>query len=83
LPIQQFDIGQCSISLENDSFFNMNAGIPMKIYILLVLGVAVSAAALCFSIPVSWASEHGPWCAVLSAGNGDVTWDCQYNSKRH
>jgi Protein of unknown function (DUF3551) len=52
----------------------------MKIHMRLVLGVAVSAAALCFNVPVSRAFEYGPWCAVVSTGNGNVTWDCQYNS---
>jgi hypothetical protein len=57
-----------------------NRGIPMKIHMRLVLVVAVLAAALCFSVPVSRGFEHGPWCAVVSTGNGNVTWDCQYNS---
>jgi len=52
----------------------------MKIHMRLVLAVAVSAAALCFNVPVSRSFEHGPWCAVVSTGNGNVTWDCQYNS---
>ena len=52
----------------------------MKIHMRLVLAVAVSAAALCFNVPVSRTFEHGPWCAVVGTGNGDVTWDCQYNS---
>lgn len=46
----------------------------------LVFAVAVSAAAVCFNVSASSAFEHGPWCAVVSAGNGNVSWDCQYNS---
>jgi hypothetical protein len=52
----------------------------MKTIMRLVLAAAVSVAALCFNVPVSRAFEHGPWCAVVNTGNGNVTWDCRYNS---
>jgi hypothetical protein len=52
----------------------------MKTIKRLVLAVAVSAAALCFNVPVSRAFEHGPWCSVVNTGTSNVTWDCQYNS---
>lgn len=52
----------------------------MQFQIMLVLPVAVSAAVLCLDVTVSRAFEHGPWCAVVSTGNGNVSWDCQYNS---
>ena len=57
-----------------------NRGIPMKIHMRLVLVDAVISAALCFSVPVSRGFEHGPLCAVVSTWNGNVTWECQYNS---
>ena len=52
----------------------------MKTIVGFVLAVAVSAAALCFKIPAGRAFEHGPWCAAVNVGTGNVIWDCQYNS---
>ncbi len=52
----------------------------MKIIMRLVISVAVTAAAVCFYVPASRASESYPWCAVLMFGAGDVEWDCQYRS---
>ena len=53
---------------------------PMKTIMRLVFAVAASAAALCFIVPVSLAFEHGPGCAVVNLGTGNMYWDCQYNS---
>jgi len=52
----------------------------MKTHMRVMLAVAVSGAALCFNAPGSRAFDHGPWCAVVSTGNDNVAWDCQYNS---
>jgi hypothetical protein len=60
--------------------FRNNLVIPMKIIMRLALMVAVSAASLGFNVPVRLAFEHGPWCAVVNTGTGNVIWDCQYNS---
>lgn len=32
------------------------------------------------ALPTMASAEYGPapWCAVISTGNGNVTWDCQY-----
>jgi hypothetical protein len=30
--------------------------------------------------PASQAYGDAPWCAVVSVGQGDVVWDCQYRS---
>jgi hypothetical protein len=54
--------------------------ILMKTIMRLMLVVAVSTAALCLNVPLSWAFEHGPWCAVVNLGDGNRYWDCQYNS---
>jgi uncharacterized protein DUF3551 len=51
----------------------------MKSIMRLVLAVAVSAAALCFNVPVSRAFD-APWCAVTDIGTGNMYWDCQYRS---
>ncbi len=52
----------------------------MKTIMRLVISVVVMAAAVCFYVPPSRASESYPWCAVLMFGAGDVEWDCQYRS---
>ena len=43
---------------------------------------AVSAAAVLFAVTSGLAGTVGnaPWCAVISMGDGDVHWDCEYNS---
>jgi hypothetical protein len=46
----------------------------------LMFAAAAAAAALCFDVPASWAYGNAPWCAVIETGDGDVQWDCQYNS---
>ena len=52
----------------------------MKAIIRLIFAASVLAAALCFDIPASQAYGDAPWCAVLSMGDGDVLWDCQYRT---
>jgi hypothetical protein len=52
----------------------------MKTIMRLVLAVAAVAADLCFDVPASQAYGDAPWCAVVSVGQGDVVWDCQYRS---
>ena len=52
----------------------------MKTIMRLLISVAVMAAAVCFYVPASRASESYPWCAVLLLGEGDVVWDCHYRS---
>lgn len=43
--------------------------------------LGVSAAALCAGMaPGHAAFSTAPWCAVLEMGQGDVYWDCQYQS---
>lgn len=48
----------------------------------LMLAAAVSASALFVHVSSSEAGFYGdaPWCAVISAGDGDVHWDCEYNT---
>jgi hypothetical protein len=48
----------------------------------IVLAFAGVAAALCSAIPSSQAGTYGnaPWCAVVEIGNGEVEWDCEYQT---
>ena len=41
--------------------------------------VALALAAVVFGLQPAKAYEP-PWCAVISMGDGDVHWDCQYRS---
>jgi hypothetical protein len=75
----RIDRDQCANKPSKDKLRD-NLVIRMKTIMRLVFAVAVSAAALCFNVPVSLAFEHGPWCAVVNIGTGNVIWDCQYNS---
>ena len=51
-----------------------------------ILWTAAVAAIFCTAIlggtTASRASTFGdaPWCAVINMGDGDVHWDCEYNS---
>jgi len=47
----------------------------------IVIGIFGVAAALCLEIPSSQALVgNAPWCAVIEIGNGEVEWDCQYQT---
>jgi hypothetical protein len=48
----------------------------------LVLPLVAAAALICFDVPSSRAQYYGdaPWCAVMEIGDGDVQWDCEYNT---
>jgi hypothetical protein len=47
----------------------------------LVLGIAGVAAALCLDIRSSQALYgDAPWCAVVEIGDGEVEWDCEYQT---
>ena len=42
------------------------------------LAAAVFIAAMAFGPVHARADSNAPWCAVISLGQGDVYWDCQY-----
>ena len=48
----------------------------------LALAAAVCAGALVVHVAPGQAGFYGdaPWCAVISAGDGDSHWDCEYNT---
>jgi len=41
---------------------------------------AVILAAFALHLTAAQAEAEYPWCAVISMGQGDVYWDCRYNS---
>jgi hypothetical protein len=46
-----------------------------------ILVIAVSFARLAFGPGPATADYYGaPWCAVVSMGDGDMQWDCEYRS---
>jgi hypothetical protein len=46
------------------------------------LSIVAAAAVLSFTASSSHAQQSGnaPWCAVLNMGDGDVVWECEYNT---
>ena len=48
----------------------------------IVLAIAGAAAVLCFEAPSSRAQTYGdaPWCAVIEIGEGEVQWQCVYQT---
>jgi hypothetical protein len=48
----------------------------------IALALAAAATMLCAGLPAARAQYYGdaPWCAVMELGEGDVQWDCEYNS---
>lgn len=47
----------------------------------IAIGIAGVLAALCWDMPSSQAMVgDAPWCAVIAIGNGEVEWDCQYQT---
>lgn len=53
----------------------------MAIFGRLILAAAATAAVLCVAVPAN-ASQYGdaPWCAMMNEGNGEVVWDCEYQT---
>jgi hypothetical protein len=53
-----------------------------KAMVRLTIAVAAVAAALCLQVSSSQAQYYGdaPWCAVLEAGTGAVSWHCYYRT---
>ena len=46
-----------------------------------ILTVAATFAGLAFGLQPATADFYGaPWCAVVSMGDGDMQWDCEYQS---
>lgn len=45
----------------------------------MIFAAVVALAAVVFGLQPAEAYEP-PWCAVISMGDGDVHWDCQYRS---
>ncbi|MCK9918425.1 DUF3551 domain-containing protein [Microbacteriaceae bacterium K1510] len=45
-----------------------------------ILIAAVFVTAMLFDLRPAPAGWTAPWCAVLTLGNGDAYWDCQYAS---
>jgi hypothetical protein len=48
----------------------------------ILLVTAAVMAVLCCKISSGQAQSYGnaPWCAVVNQGNGDVVWDCEYQT---
>jgi hypothetical protein len=46
----------------------------------LIYAGAIALAATTFHSQLAQAFGDAPWCAVVSIGNGDVIWQCQYRS---
>jgi hypothetical protein len=48
----------------------------------IVLAIAGAAAVLCCEAPSSQAQTYGnaPWCAVIELGQGEVQWQCVYQT---
>lgn len=46
-----------------------------------ILTLTAAATALCLYASPGWAL-HGdaPWCAVVNIGNGEIEWDCEYQT---
>jgi hypothetical protein len=49
---------------------------------LSIVAVRAISAAVLFGVTPGRAGTFGnaPWCAVIPMGDGDVHWDCEYNS---
>jgi hypothetical protein len=46
-----------------------------------ILSVIATLAALLFVTQPATADYYGaPWCAVISMGDGDMQWDCEYRT---
>jgi hypothetical protein len=49
--------------------------------IRVILTAAAAFAGLAFGLQPARADYYGaPWCAVVSMGDGDMQWDCEYQS---
>lgn len=47
----------------------------------IALAAAGAAGALLLNIPSSYALfGNAPWCAVVEMGDGEVEWDCEYQT---
>jgi hypothetical protein len=52
----------------------------MKSTTKFMIAAAALAAGSAFDIGDSNAGGQAPWCAVISIGEGEVYWDCQYRT---
>jgi len=47
----------------------------------ILLAIGGVAAVLCLEIPSSQALVgNAPWCAVIAIGDGEIEWDCEYQT---
>jgi len=56
--------------------------IAMRTIARLLIGPAALVTALAVQMPASQAGTVGnaPWCAVQNLGEGDVVWDCEFQT---
>jgi hypothetical protein len=52
----------------------------MKTTSKLTIATVACIAASAFQISASFAYGDAPWCAVISLGTGQVTWECYYRT---